>query len=432
MNKYLNQLSSGSFFMNLLTRRVNNNLSMFLYKKLFIKIDQLIKVTLRKCTPYVLRFSRKYLGRCRLQKKIVFTNFKGNGYGDNPKYICEEIIRRKLPVDIVWLVSRKKLNDKNRFPKKVRLVTYGTARAFYEIYTAKVFVKNVRDYSTLIKRKGQLFIQTWHGAIGIKKSGADIIEAVRTEEWLDKVKRESNINDIILSNSPVYTEILRSSYLFNQEYDGKILEIGHPRNDVFFKPVEKYRDKIEKKYPSLKGKHIALYAPTYREDNVVFTGNIDFRKLVKELEAKFGGEWIIMVRYHPRCFQTATKIILPEDCTVNATWHDDMQELLAISDLGITDYSSWIYDFMLSGKPGFIHAPDSDVYEKTRGLYFQLDETPFPVSRSSEELLSNIQNFDQPNYKKKLTNFIENKKIEENGKSSSNIVDRIVLFMKIK
>lgn len=418
--------------MNLLMKRWNNKLSIFLYKIFFKKADQLIKTTLRKCTPYVLRFSRRYLGRCKLQKKIVFTNFKGNGYGDNPKYICEEIIRRKLPVDIVWLVSRKKLNDKKRFPKNVRLVTYGTARAFYEIYTAKVFVKNVRDYSTLIKRNGQLFIQTWHGAIGIKKSGADIIEAVRTEEWLDRVKKESNINDIILSNSPVYTQILKSSYLFNQEYEGQILEIGHPRNDVFFKPVGKYRAKIEKKYPALKGKHIALYAPTYREDNVAFTGDIDFEKLVQQLEDKFGGEWIIMVRYHPRCFQTATKVVLPKEFTVNATWHDDMQELLAISDLGITDYSSWIYDFMLSGKPGFLHAPDSNTYEKTRGLYFQLNETPFPVSQSSEELLSNIQNFDPTKYKENLTNFIKDKKIKENGRSSSNIVDRISLFMKIK
>lgn len=83
-----------------------------------------------------------------------------------------------------------------------------------------------------------------------------------------------------------------------------------------------------------------------------------------------------------------------------ATFYEDMQELLLCTDVGLTDYSSWIFDFVLSGKPGFIIELNLEDYENARGFYYPIDTTPFPIATSSEELADNIRKFDAEKYAK--------------------------------
>ncbi|MBR3051569.1 MAG: glycosyltransferase, partial [Selenomonadaceae bacterium] len=98
-------------------------------------------------------------------KKIVFVNFLGRGYGCNPKYIAEEILRQNLPYDMVWLV-----NDLNEsMPEKIRKVSYGSLDSIYELATAKVIVSNVKNLLPYPnKKRGQFFIMTWHAWQGLK------------------------------------------------------------------------------------------------------------------------------------------------------------------------------------------------------------------------------------------------------------------------
>lgn len=434
-NDLLESLNSGLFFKGLFEKYSGSKAKKTLYKFVFRRVDLAIKRTSLMLCVLWLRFNRKFFGKYKLQNKVVFANFKGCGYGDNPKYICNELIRRnkkrKNKIDLVWLVSNGKVYNTKDFPKDVRLVTYGTARAFYELFTSRVFIKNVRDYSILRKRKGQLFIQTWHGAIGIKKSGADIHCHNRTNAFYRRVYSEVSVNDLVLSNSPVYSDILKSSYFFNKDLFETISLSGHPRNDVFFGNVDKIKNKVVKRFPQLAGKKIVLYAPTYRDERDVFIGDVDFNKLTNALSYRFGGDWVVVARFHPRCFKTAKKIRLPK-CVVNATWYDDALELMAISDVGITDYSSWIYDFMLTRKPCFLHASDADQYKENRGLYFELEDTAFPVSYSNERLLKNIMTFDFYHYRSKLDEFIDLKKIMDDGNASKRICDTIINFMEHK
>ena len=97
--------------------------------------------------------------------KIVFVNFMGRGYGCNPKYIAQEILKQNLPYDLVWIVGN--LNEP--MPDKIRKVLYGSMDSVYELATAKVIVTNVKNLLPYPnKKQGQYFIMTWHGGQSFK------------------------------------------------------------------------------------------------------------------------------------------------------------------------------------------------------------------------------------------------------------------------
>lgn len=91
----------------------------------------------------------------------------------------------------------------------------------------------------------------------------------------------------------------------------------------------------------------------------------------------------------------------------------------------ITDYSSCIFDFMLSRRPGFIFATDIEEFNTERGFYYPLEETPFPIARNNEELMQNIRNFDEAAYHNGVEEFLINKGCIEDGCASERVADKI-------
>ena len=111
---------------------------------------------------------------------------------------------------------------------------------------------------------------------------------------------------------------------------------------------------------------------------------------------------------------------------IDATMYPDVQELLAAADAMLTDYSSAIFDFILTGRPGFILAEDYDAYEQVRGFYYPLTETPFPLARTEEELLERIEEFEEENYQKKINAFLQEKGSVEDGKAAERVAELIL------
>ena len=103
-----------------------------------------------------------------------------------------------------------------------------------------------------------------------------------------------------------------------------------------------------------------------------------------------------------------------------------MQELMAATDIGMTDYSSWAYDFILTGRPLFIYAPDLDYYAGGRGFYYPIETTPFPISRDQNKMIEDIRNFDDNIYRNKVKEFLEDKGCYETGSAASKTADLII------
>ena len=233
--------------------------------------------------------------------------------------------------------------------------------------------------------------------------------------------------DLLISNSKFENEVYRSTYWPTT----RILECGHPRNDIFFIDNDRkrlgFRDRILKKAGLPENKRFALYAPTFRDSKDVSCYNLDFDRVCKELGKKFGGDWVILLRYHFKLWKIE-QIKEQLDCTenvINVTDYDDIQELMLISDVGITDYSSWICDYVLTGRPGFIFATDLESYMTERGLYYPLSETPFPVAKNNDELISEIKNFENERYKLKSKDFLRKRGCVETGQASREVVEKI-------
>jgi CDP-glycerol glycerophosphotransferase len=355
-----------------------------------------------------------------VKNKILFRTVSGS-YTCNAKYIAEEIIRQKLPYELVWIVNGNVDKFEEDFPKEIRLVCAKTAQDFYEHATAKIWIDNERRncyiQDGLFKRQEQRYIQTFHGSFGIKKTGPDRDLSATDMEIMEI---DSKMIDYLTSNGTWTTAFLKRMF----PGDGKILKFGHPRNDVFFKDGTKIRDKVCTKLNIAPSKNILLYAPTFRDDGTMCY-SLDYGAVLSGLKGKFGGEWIALARVHPRFADLNGEIIPEGESIVNATWYSDMNELLVAADVTITDYSSSIYDFMLSAKPGFIYAEDVDKYEKMRGLYYPLESTPFPVARNNAQLLENIKKFDANAYAENVRLFLKSKGSVESGVASEKVVELI-------
>lgn len=350
------------------------------------------------------------------KKKIVVSNFLNKGYGDNPKYIVEEIIKQKLPFNIIWLVEN---TNATNFPKDIKLVKSESISSIYEMATAKVWIDNVRKPKYVRKRKKQYYIQTWHGSIPLKKVEKDAVNKL-SPRYIDSAKHDSKIADVFLSNSKFSTEIYRKSFWYN----GRVLEVGSPRCDVFFRENNDADMKVRDLYNIKSDAKIAIYAPTFRADGNLEVYNIDFKKLIEVLENKFGGEWIVLIRLHPNISNKADLITYSESL-INATNYNDMYELLSISDILITDYSSTMFEFSLNYKPVFLYCSDIGEYIKDRDLYFDLEKLPYEIVEDNTQLIRSIKDFDEEEYRNKVHLFYKELGIQESGNASVEVVKLI-------
>lgn len=363
-----------------------------------------------------------YYGFYKIEnKKIVIDNFNGNGYGDNPKYIVEELLKRDSSYDIVCTVSKNNLNTRNNIPNNIRTVVYESKEWVKELSTAKVWIGNTRKCHFYRKRKNQLYIQTWHGGIAPKYIEKD------AEEQLDKkyvayAKKDSLAIDLLISDSRWQTEMFRRAFWYN----GTIIESGLPRNDKLL-DVEFNQEVKEKydKYFNLDSDVVKiLYAPTFRKNMNVECFNLNFDEIVESFEKYYKKKAVILIKLHPNMMHLSNKIKYNVK-VLDANKGIDTQTLEIYSDVLITDYSSMMFEFLLMNKPCYLHAYDYDNYIKERMLHFNLQDLPFPFSKTEKELKENVQKFDKKLYHKKVKAFLKNEKIVATGTASKEIADII-------
>ncbi len=334
------------------------------------------------------------------RNKIVFDNFNGVGYADNPKYIAEEFRKTGEDYELIWLISRKcKKHMCDNLPDGIKAVQIHTLSMIYHMVTAKVWINNVRLSFFAKKREGQYYIQTWHGSYGGKKSEKDVEDRLELA-YVKLAKMDSKLADIFLSNSHLMTEHYHRTYW----YEGEVLECGFPRNDILVNNTETKRKEILEKLNIDQDEKIVLYAPTFRDDHNCDVLNLDMNRLRDALENRFPAPWKILRRLHPNLIhQEKEKITIPN--VLDVTSYPDMQELLLIADVLITDYSSSYLDFILMKKPVFFYMPDYSTYVKDRDFHFDLTKIFVPCSYSNEELVNSIIQFDNETYQKELNDF---------------------------
>lgn len=350
------------------------------------------------------------------KNKILFFSYYGNQYGCNPKYISQYLVKKSLGYKVIWAFTKpEKYNISG-----IKKVKYYSFRFFYELCTSKVIITNYRMITLFKKRKCQLYIQTWHSSLRLKTIEQDAI-ANLPPYYIKMAQQDSRYIDCLISGCKFSTDIFKSSFWYN----GLILECGTPRNDLFFSNELNLKTKITEEYNIPQTNKLILYAPTFRQSYNLEYYNIDYIRLKDALHNRFGDEWTILVRLHPHLRQFSQQLLHGKQ-TVDVTNYDDIQELLAVSDILISDYSSLIFDFALTKRPCFLYVPDLNEYiQKERALYFDIKQLPFIKASSNNDLLSAISTFDEKKYLSELTAFNNNIGSYENGNACERIIEYI-------
>ena len=347
---------------------------------------------------------------------ILFIGYYGSQYGCSPKYLSQYFSKNDKNIKITWAFTQpQKYNIENIYP-----IRYYSLRYFYELATSKVIISNYRLPEYFKKRNNQLYIQTWHSSLRLKMIENDTVNTL-PESYVKMAKYDSSQIDLLLSGCKFSSEIFKRAFW----YDGEIFECGTPRCDILFDQNENNIKTIKNKIGLKSDDKILLYAPTFRKGNNLSAYDIDFKRVLNELNQQ--ENWKVLIRLHPHLQDYSAELVKNNDYVIDVTKYDDIQELLLISDLLISDYSSLMFDFTITKKPCVLYTSDLEEYlKKDRNLYFNIYELPFPICQDNNELVETIKSFDIEKYIIALNKF--NLKIGsfEDGNASKRVYEKVI------
>ena len=351
-------------------------------------------------------------------ERFLFISMNGKCFGGNPKAVYDYLKKSKARCESIWAFSADVYDYYKDACVATRLYSF---KYYLCLLSSRVIFCDQRTWKPIIplKRKGQIYVQTWHGT-ALKKIERDIPNLPKVYETM--AKRDSALVDLWVSGSAFMSSLYKKSFWYNNE----ILEVGSPRNDVFW---ASNKSEIRKKVCSFLNikddEKIVLYAPTFRGQNSFSYYDVNVRTVVEILSDLDGEKWNFITRFHPNLISELHERTSHLNCmTADASLYPDVQELLVAADVLITDYSSVMFDFMYSRKPCFIYAIDVEEYD--RGFYMSLTkDLPFDVAEDNDQLAYNIKSFSQKDYDKKLDVFFELIGSKENGTACQLLFDRI-------
>lgn len=379
--------------------------------------------SLRYIVIVILRMFLKVFFLFPIKKnRIVFNSFQGKQFSCNPKYIFLGLKERyDSDIEYIWIRNEEDYElDKYT---SIKIVKFLSIKFYYYVLTSGVYITNNAIEPFLPKRKSQLFINTWHGGGAYKKAH----KFYDNDKILKKrMLYRSQITDYIISSCRVFSEVSSSSWYININ---KFLPIGMPRNDYLINNKENIQIKnaIKQQLKIPKDCKVILYAPTFRGllDGLNATNvrkfDIDLDRVRHSVENKYNTKFIVLYR----CHHSMCQMMVHYDNAIDVSSYPDTQELLLVTDVLITDYSSIIWDFSFLNKPCFLFTPDLPQYLNDNGFYVPIDLWPFDYAFTNDELVKIIENFKLEECEYRIMQHHQKLGTYEKGLSTGTIVELI-------
>jgi len=302
-----------------------------------------------------------------LEDAVFFESFYGRNASCNPLAIDRELARRRPEVTRYWSVVDLSV----QVPEGAVPVVEGSPEWWRARGSSRLIVVNDWLRRRFERRPGQRVLQTWHGTplkrLALHRPGFD-------PRRMAAVVRESRRWNVLLAQNPYAERILRKAYAFLTR---PIWVEGYPRNDVL---VTSDGSATRAALGIGADERVLLYAPTWRDDRDEMVDFLDPVALAASADA------VVLVRGHSRTLLPGKDAAGPR--VIDVTAFPDMAQLLLAADALITDYSSVMFDYSVTGKPMYFFVPDLEHYRgELRGFYFDLAErAPGPLVRTQEEL----------------------------------------------
>jgi CDP-glycerol glycerophosphotransferase len=351
---------------------------------------------------------RRYAaGRGELENAVFFESFYGRNASCNPLAIDRELFRRAPDVTRYWSVVDLSV----QVPEGAVPVVEGSPEWWRARGASRLLVINDWMRRRFARRPGQVVLQTWHGTplkrLALHRPGFDPRRAAA-------VIKESRRWNVLLAQNPYAGRILRKAYAF---FRRPVWVEGYPRNDIL---VTDDGSATRRALGIAPAARVLLYAPTWRDDREEIVDFLDPAALAHELGA------VVLVRGHSRTLQPGKDAEGPR--VIDVTGFPDTSRLLTAVDALITDYSSVMFDFSVTGKPMYFLAPDMEHYRgELRGFYFDLaDAAPGPVVRTQEELLIALRDGDPAAYADRYDRWRRTFNARDDGSAAERVVARIL------
>ncbi|MFC3578095.1 bifunctional glycosyltransferase family 2 protein/CDP-glycerol:glycerophosphate glycerophosphotransferase [Streptomyces yaanensis] len=341
----------------------------------------------RKSTRNALNRSKRsamgvfYQSQLRLpldENLALFSAYWSRSVSCNPAAIDAELARLAPHIRRVWAIRPEAVDQ---VPKGVEYVRVGSREYWAALARAKYLVNNVNFADTVVKREGQIHLQTHHGT-PLKTMGLDQRKyPASTDMNFDKLLERCDRWDFSVSSNrfstTVWERVYPCSYIS--------LETGYPRNDILVNATSEDVRRARAALGLADGAKAFLYMPTHREYQPGFVPSLDLARVADEL----GPDVTLMVRGH--YFYGSSPHVAElrrSGRIVDVSGHAQVEELYLAADALITDYSSAMFDYAVLDRPIITYAPDWDIYSAVRGTYFNLlEEPPGVVATTQAELI---------------------------------------------
>ncbi len=309
--------------------------------------------------------------------RIVYNSFHGR-FSDSPRAIFERLGDRP-ELEHVWLADPAHLAA---FPAGVSTVDIDGPDARAALESADLVIASSHTELDWDKPAGSTYLQTWHGT-PLKRVHYDVLWAPPGR--LDDLDRDIAKWDLLLSPNPASTARLRGAF----GYEGEVLESGYPRNDLLSSPeMPAVGARVRAALGIDPDVTTVLYAPTWRDDDVQrdATSDVPFALDPEAFAATLGPDQVLLARAHNLATGRSRMAELPG--VHDVSYYPDVRDLYAAADVLVTDYSSVMFDFAITGRPIIFYAYDLDRFrDSIRGFYFDLfDRPPGPVVGTQEAL----------------------------------------------
>jgi CDP-glycerol glycerophosphotransferase len=340
-----------------------------------------------------------------LRDAVVYDCFGGREYSDSPRAVHEELVRRGATFEHLWIVR----NGAFEVPETAVPVRHGSSEHYEALARARYVVANDYFPRWFRRRPDQVCLQTWHGS-PLKRQGYALSERPKAIRAYRRALAESVENwQYVVSPGAFATPILERAFPV-----GEAFETGLPRTDLLLRPDRESIAEGVRRRLALDGKKVVLYAPTYR-DHLFYrpgrrpgqlrdlsTYSADFVRRdgyrlgqmldATALKSALGDDWAVLFRKHRRIVDA-----LPDDPSrVDVSSFPDSTELLLAADVLVTDYSSAVFDFVLTGRPVVFFTPDLEDYrDEIRGFSIDFEaDAPGPLLRTADEVVEALQDID--------------------------------------
>lgn len=408
-------------------------------KKFLTKIakdSMLLRKLIRKAVYLyrLLRYKLRGFGKPVDEKLVVFSAFTGEKYADSPRAIYEYMVGSDEYSDykFVWCFTEPEKYAFLLENRNTRIVKQASKEFEIVFATAKYWVCNHRVSLHRFPRRGQVFIQTWHGT-PLKRLGFDI-EKSNNENYTLKEQNRQYLTDAkkfsyLVSPSAFASEKFISAFAL--ERLGKtdiILEKGYPRNDFLFNYTEVDAARVKRELGIPEGKKIILYAPTWRDnqhtanEGYTYKTEVDFDRL----REKLGDEYVILFRAH-YFISNSFDFEKYSGFVYDVSKLDDINELYIIADMLITDYSSVFFDYAILKRPIIYYMYDFDLYKnEMRGFYIDIAELPGAIVKDEDSLIAQIKATDGFEYDEKYKRFNDKYNYLDDGAAAKRVVETVI------